>query len=98
MKKKILGLAISIAMLAMLAAPVMAAPATKIEGVTVTASVTQTMDPGYPRFVSDGTISHGKGTSEGTVTVNIPGETPLNGDWNGEFVTMGHWKKDPVES
>jgi hypothetical protein len=80
----------------MLATPVMAAPAKKIEEVTVTAVVTQTSDPGYPRLVSHGTISHGKGTSVGTVTVNIPGKTPLNGIWNGEWVTMSNWKEDPV--
>ena len=95
MKNRILVIAVLLLTFALLSIPVMAEPAIKIEGVTVTASVTQTMDPGYPRFVSHGTISHGKGTSVGTVTVNIPGKTPLNGIWNGEFVSNGHWKEDP---
>jgi hypothetical protein len=96
MNKKILGIALTVFFSAMLTIPVMGAPATKIEGVTVTAMVTQASDPGYPRMVSDGTIGHGKGTSVGTVTVNIPGKTPLDGIWNGEWVSMSNWKEDPV--
>jgi hypothetical protein len=96
MNKKVLGIALTVFFLAMLTIPVMAKPATKIEGVTVTAVVTQTSDPGYPRFVSDGAIGHGKGPSVGTVTVNIPGKTPLNGIWNGEWVSNSNWKEDPV--
>ena len=96
MNKKVLGIVLTVSFLAMLTIPVMAAPATKIEGVTVTAVVTQAANPGYPRFVSHDTIGHTKGTSVGTVTVNIPGKTPLNGIWNGEFVTMSNWKDDPV--
>ena len=96
MNRKSLGLVFAFIFLAMLATPVMAAPATKIEGVTVTAVVTQAANPGYPRFVSHDTIGHSKGTSVGTVTVNIPGKTPLNGIWNGEFVSMSNWKEDPV--
>ena len=94
--RKVLGIGFAFIFLAMLATPVMAAPATKIEGVTVTAVVTQAANPGYPRFVSHDTIGHSKGTSVGTVTVNIPGKTPLNGIWNGEFVSMSNWKEDPV--
>jgi hypothetical protein len=96
MNKKILVSTVLLLTMAMLTIPVMAAPATKIEGVTVTAVVTQAADPGYPRFVSAGTIGHSKGTSVGTVTVNIPGKTPLNGTWNGEWVSMSNWKEDPV--
>ena len=96
MNWKILGLVFAFIFLAMLATPVMAAPATKIEGVTVTAVVTQAANPGYPRFVSHDTIGHSKGTSVGTVTVNIPGKTPLNGIWNGEWVSNSNWKEDPV--
>jgi hypothetical protein len=95
-KKKILCVLVAMLAVALLTIPVMGAPATKIEGVTVTGDVVQTSDPGYPRLVSDGTISHGKGTSVGPVTVNIPDQTPLNGIWNGEWVSMGNWKEDPV--
>jgi hypothetical protein len=97
MNKKIFVITVLLLTFALLSIPVMAAPATKIEGVTVMADIEQTPDPGYPRVVSHGTITHGKGTSEGTVTVNIPGQTtPLVGDWNGEWVSTGNWKKDPV--
>jgi hypothetical protein len=95
--KKVLGIVLTVFFLAMLTVPVMAAPATKIEGVTATAMVTQTPNPGFPHMVSDGTISHGKGTSTGTVTLNIPGQDPLVGDWAGEWISMGNFKKDPAE-
>jgi hypothetical protein len=97
MKKKILLITAFLA-LAMLVTPIMAAPATKIEGVTMIADVEQEYDPGFPHIVSHGTISHGKGIGFGTVILNIPGDVPLVlvGDWNSEWVSMGNWKKDPV--
>jgi hypothetical protein len=100
--KKILGIALTVSFLAMLTIPVMAAPATKIEGVTATAVVTQTPDHGFPHMASHNTIMHGKGTSVGTVTLTIPNPqdpqnpTVLTGDWAGEWVSMSNWKEDPV--
>ena len=98
MNKKILVVFASFLFLVMLATPAMAAPATKIEGVTVTAAVTQTYDPGFPRYVSHGTIMHAKGTSTGTVTINIPDQDPLVGVWDGKFVNNAKISEDPAES
>jgi hypothetical protein len=100
LNKKILGLAVALMALAMLAAPVMAKPATKIEGVTMTAAVIQTVNPGYPRLV-DHTISHSKGTSTGTVTLNIPissGPLVLTGDYDSEWIGRGKISEDPAET
>ena len=98
MNKKVLGIALTIFFLAMLTIPVMAEPAT-IEEVTMTAVVTQVIDPDFPRMVSHNTISHGRGTSSGTVTLNIPGQIPpvLSGDWAGEWISRGNFKKAPGE-
>lgn len=98
MNKKMLVVFVSLFTLALLTIPVMSAPATKIEEVTVTAVVTQTPNEGFPRLVSHDTIGHTKGTSTGTVTINIPGQQdPLVGVWNGEFVTRGKFSLDPAE-
>jgi hypothetical protein len=102
MKKNILLITVLLLTFAFISIPVMAKPATKIEGVTVTAVVTQTPNPGFPRLVSHDAIGHTKGTSTGTVAITIPTEDPLNpivlnGDWKGEFVTRGKFTLDPAE-
>jgi len=97
LNKKILGIALAVFFLAMLTIPVMAAPATKI-GVTVTAATTPVPNPGFPHMVSDNTILHSKGTSTGTVTLNIPGKDPIVGDWAGEFGANVNLKKEPTEA
>ena len=66
---------------ALISIPVMAAPATKIEGVTLTvAAPPPVMDPGYPRVVGH-TVLHGRGTDDGTVTLIIPGYPLPEGIW-----------------
>lgn len=98
MNRKILVLAVALMATAMLATAVMAAPATKIEGVTVTSEVTQAYDPGYPRDVGDGSVRLANGTSTGNVTVNIPGQDPLVGVWDGKFVNNAMISDDPADS
>ena len=106
MNKKILGLAVVLLAAAMLAVPVMAAPATKIEGVTMEVSPGAAVPyDGYPRWVSDGTISHSRGTNTPGMTVTItipnpqdpPNPTVLIGDYHSDWVANANWKKDPVE-
>jgi hypothetical protein len=99
LNKKVLGVALALIVMALLATPVMAAPATKIEGVTLTIAATTVPDPGYPRMVSHDTISHTKGTSTGTVTLTIPILEPdgLDGDWDAEWVARGKFSQDPAE-
>ena len=92
MNKKILVIPVLLLTFALLSLPVMGAPATKIEGVTLVAMVSQT--PLYQRPV-DHTIIHAKGTSTGTVTLNIPGQDPRPGTWNGEWVTRNKGSNYP---
>ena len=90
----------------------MAAPAIKIEGVTmgVSPGAPEPYD-GYPRWSGEPfeSISKSKGdTPEGmTVIITIPDpedpENPaaaevLSGDWYTEWVANANWKKDPVET
>jgi hypothetical protein len=89
MNRKILGIAAVLMAVAMLAVPVMAAPATKIEGVTAT--LTMTMTSVYT--VHDhGILQVREGVATGTVTLNIPGQDPLTGTVYAEF--MGTMKLD----
>ena len=83
MKKKILVIAVALMFVAMLAAPVMAAPATKKE-VTVAMDVAQSTDPDSIRVVDHG-ILHMRGTSAGTFNITIAGQDPLNFTWAGEW-------------
>ena len=80
----------------MLVAPALAAPATKIEGVTATAEVTQI--PSSMRSVSHDNIRRIKGTSTGTVNLTIPGLGTLEGTWNGEWITTAKISQDPTEA
>ena len=87
MKKKVLGIVLTVFFLAMLAVPVLAAPATKIEGVTLT-DVTipaRMTHPGYPRV--GGGIMHSKGNTSNTAMLTIPGFF-ANGD---DLVLTGAW-------
>jgi hypothetical protein len=96
MRKKLLVIPVLLLTFALILIPVMGAPATMIEGVTITVvgglPVTY---PGYPRFVSDGTISHARGESSSgsTVTLFIPGVGTYEGDWDVEWIANGNWKK-----
>ena len=84
--------------LAMLVTPIMAAPATKIPGVTLAASTTTVPNPGYPRLSSHDTISHGRGTSTGTCTLTIPGHPLPEGTWYSEWVSRAKISQDPAET
>ena len=93
MNKKILGIIVSVLTLAILVAPAMAAPATKIEGVTLTSGATPVRDS--IRFV-DHNIVHSRGTSTGPVTLTIP-EYPLpEGIWDSTWAWMGKWTDFPA--
>jgi hypothetical protein len=81
----------------------MGAPATKIEGVTLT-QVTppfRMTHPGYPRTVDDGII-HRKGNTTNTVRLTIPGGNPSGGDLilegarYSEWITKVMWRSVPV--
>jgi hypothetical protein len=100
MNKKILGVLVALLAVALLTVPVMGAKATKIEGVTViTENAGAVPYEGYPRWVSDGTISHGRGGTnpDATVTLIIPGVGTYVGAWDSEWISSANWKKDPVE-
>ena len=84
MTRKILALAIVLILLAMLATPVMAAPATKIEGVTATLTIV-TMTSVYTAH-DHGILQVREGVAEGAVTLNIPGQDPLTGTLYAEFI------------
>ena len=94
MKRKVLWVAVALFLATVLLAPAMAAPATKIEGVTLTFAAITVPNPGYPRIV-DHTIMHTKGTSHGSVTLTIPGQDPLVGDWDAEWVGRNKWSNYP---
>ena len=101
MNKKILGIPVLILTFALLSIPVMGAPATKIEEVTMTVENGGPVSyDGYPRWVSDDTILLSKGgtSPEATVTLVIPGVGTYNGPWYSEWIAMANWKKDPVET
>ena len=92
MNKKILGIALTVFFLAMLTIPVMAAPATKIGGVTLT-NVTppvRTIYPGYPRIYDNG-IRHVKGNTTNNVNLTIPGLGPSGSDLILEIARYSEW-------
>ena len=98
MNKKMLVIPVFLLAFAFISIPVMGAPATKIEGVTIEVFTTgqPVPDDGYPRWVSDGTIVHSKGESSpgSTVTLFIPGVgTYVDGDWHTDWIFNGNWKK-----
>jgi hypothetical protein len=95
-EKKIFVITIILLAIAMLVTPVLAAPATKIEGVTATADGTPI--PSSIRTVSHDSIRHIKGTTTGTVYLTIPGLGTLEGTWNSEWVTRSKISQDPTEA
>ena len=95
-KVSLIVLVLGLLMLFAALAPVMAAPATKIEEVTFTASTTTVPNPGYPRLVAHDTILISKGTSTGAFTLSIPGQDPLVGDWYSEWISRNKWSGYPV--
>jgi len=95
--KKVLGIALTVFFLAMLTIPVMAAPAKKIEGVTIeVVGGSPVPYEGSPWSVSDGTIGHGKGyvVPGATVTLTIPTVgTYEDGVWESEWTANSNRKK-----
>ena len=90
MKKKILVIPVFLLTCALISLPVMAAPATKIEGVTATIDFTETTE----YHAVDHGIIQVEGISTGTVTLNIPGQVPLFGtlirEWIGTIKLSQH--------
>jgi hypothetical protein len=95
-KKKILCVLVAMLAVALLTIPVMGAPATKIEGVTLTATTTPI--PNDMRLVSHDTIRHVRGTSSGPCTLTIPGHPLPEGTWYSEWVTRAKISQNPVEN
>jgi hypothetical protein len=97
MKKKILLITAFLA-LAMLVTPIMAAPATRIEGVTLTTAIALIPDPATIIF-ADHNIVHNDGIGTGTATLNIPLHPSLHfnyyGVWNGTAKWTGFPAPDP---
>jgi hypothetical protein len=85
MKKKILVIPVLLLTFALLSIPVMAAPATKIEGVTLILLHTPL---GGPQHIVDHTIIHTIGTSYGPANLIIPTDQDplvLEGIWDTEW-------------
>lgn len=94
--KKILVISFLLLTFAMLSIPVMAeSPTKKDAAITVMPAGPPISDPGYPRFVSHGTISHSIGTSTpgATVTLTIQDVGTFTGDWDSVWRVNGNWKK-----
>ena len=90
--RNVLGLAVALMAVAMLATPVFAAPATKIEDVDITTSTSQSADD---PLIVDHTILHTRGTTFGTCTLTIPGVGTLEGDWYSEWISKNKWSNYP---
>jgi hypothetical protein len=93
MKKKILVISVLLLTFAFISIPVMAAPAIKKDATITVVSGPPVIDE--LRYVSDGTITHGRGVSdpEATVTLTIPGIGTYTGTWHTEWIANGNWKK-----
>jgi hypothetical protein len=94
MKNKILVITVLLLTFALLSIPVMAAPATKIEGVTAILEAALIPDPASLRMV-DHNIVFNEGTSAGTITLNIPGKDPLVGTSSGTWSGRSKWTDFP---
>ena len=95
LKKKILVASVALVFAAMMAAPVMAAPATKIEGVTAILEAAIVPDPASLRMVGHNIVFN-KGTGAGIITLNIPGMTdPLIGTSSSTWSAMARWTDFP---
>ena len=93
MNKKILEIPFVLMSVAMLIAPVLAAPATKIEGVTLTTATNL-----HP--ISSGTsihnnIVHNEGTVDGTATLKISEQSSLHFDYEGTWSGTSKWTGFP---
>ena len=95
MNKKVLGFALTIFFLAMLAAPVIAVPATKVEGVT--AIMDFVAIPGSQKLVDHGIQQTREGVSIGTVTLNIPEQDALIGTLTGEWIGTVKFSQFPPD-
>jgi hypothetical protein len=102
MNKKFLVIPVLLLTFVFISIPVMAAPAKKIEGVTMTriTPAVRKVHPGYPRYVGNG-IGHSKGNSTFTVRLTIPGLGPMGSDLilegarHGEWISNSMWKNAP---
>ena len=75
----------------------MAAPAIRIEGVTLTALLTIT-DEGVGRLVDHGILTSRETIMAGSVILAIPGQAPIEGTYTGEingWVKLGHSPPGP---
>jgi hypothetical protein len=99
MNKKVLGIAVVLMVVAMLALPMISSVQAwgfrrveKIEGVTATLKATQipdsTTDYGRIRLI--------KGHGDGTVTIDIPGESVLEGTSHGEWTVTAIFYSAPI--
>jgi hypothetical protein len=100
LNRKLLVIAVALMTIAMFAAPAMAAPATKIEGVTLIPATV--IHPDDTSIFADHNIVHNDGTTDGTATLDIPGQNPLHftyyGVWNGTSKWTNFPNPDPEAS
>ena len=89
MNKKVLEIAVVLVAAAMLITPVLAAPATKIEGVKLT-TVTA-LHPVATRSSIHNNIVHNEGTTDGIATLTIPDQDPLHFNYYGIWHGTSHW-------
>ena len=98
MNRKILVIPVLLLTFALLSLPVMGAPATRIEGVTLTTAIALIPDPTTIIF-ADHNIVHNDGIGTGTATLNIPLQPSLHfnyyGVWNGTAKWTGFPAPDP---
>jgi hypothetical protein len=93
MNKKVLGVAVTLLLAAMFLAPAMAAPATKIEGVTLIPATA--LFPDDTSIFADHNIVHNDGTAVGTATLNIPDQDSLHFDYYGVWNGTSKWTDMP---
>ncbi|TRO45980.1 hypothetical protein E2P65_06540 [Candidatus Bathyarchaeota archaeon] len=93
MNKKILCVFVSLFILVLLTIPVLGAPATKIEGVTLTTAVA--LIPDDTTIFADHNIRHGDGTAAGTATLTIPEQDSLHFDYYGVWNGTSKWTNPP---
>ncbi|TRO52722.1 hypothetical protein E2P63_03140 [Candidatus Bathyarchaeota archaeon] len=94
MSKKILVIPILVLTFVLLSIPVMAKPATKIEGVTAIVSAALIPDPASLRQVGHNIVFN-KGTGGGTITLNIPGKGSLSGTVSSTWSGKSKWTDFP---
>jgi hypothetical protein len=93
LNKKALEIAVVLMAAAMLITPVLAAPATKIEGVTLTLATA--LHPDDTTINADHNIRHNDGTVDGTATLNIPEQESLHFDYYGVWNGTSKWTNMP---